>query len=84
MTIHLQGIGQVQAKQAADIKPGDVLMWNYGYTSTVTAILSQTPKSLVIKNRTDSGTYTRRLLKSTLVAIYWHDPLLSLAMPFPA
>jgi hypothetical protein len=78
-TVHLQGIGQVQAKPAADIKPGDVLMWNFGYTSTVLALLSETAKSMVIQTRCEGGIFQRRLMKSRLVAIYWHEALLTLA-----
>lgn len=78
-TINLQGIGQMMAVPAANIKPGDVLMWNYGYTSTVLAILSETSKSMVIKTRCEGGIFTRRLMKTRLVAIHWHNPILNLA-----
>ena len=78
-TIHLQGIGPVQAIPAADIKPGDVLMWNYGYKSTVVAILSETAKSIVIQTKSDAGIFQRRLMKSRLVALHWHESLLTLA-----
>ncbi len=79
-TIHLQGIGLVQAKPAAELKPGDVLMWNYGFTCTVLAVLSETAKSIVIQTRCEGGIFQRRLMKNRLVAVYWHEPLLSLAM----
>ncbi len=78
-TIHLQGIGPVQSISAGQIKPGDVLMWHYGHKSTVLAILSETPKSILIQTRTESGTFQRRLMKSSLVALHWHEPLLNLA-----
>ena len=37
-TIHLQGIGRVDAKPATEIKIGDILIWNYGYKSTVKSV----------------------------------------------
>jgi hypothetical protein len=37
-TTHLQGIGTMPARPAADIKVGDTLIWNYGYESKVEAI----------------------------------------------
>ena len=69
MKTHLQSVGDVDAKPATEIKPGDCLMWNFGIKSIVTAILKETKTQIVIEERYDSGTYQRRLGKNTLVAI---------------
>lgn len=42
-TIWLQGIGAVEGKPADQLKPGDVTIWNYGGTETVTGRLRATP-----------------------------------------
>lgn len=68
-TIQLQAIGHVPAKPASELKVGDVMIWNFGYTSTVKEIVRQTAKSLWIKEVSDESgkTYERRFLKSRLV-----------------
>jgi hypothetical protein len=33
--VHLQGIGKTTAKYSKDIRIGDILVWNFGYTSEV-------------------------------------------------
>jgi len=68
--IRLQGEGMVDAILAKDIKVGDILCWNYGYTSTVQQIVKETPKQIVIKTLSDDGfLHERRLGKSRLVGI---------------
>lgn len=68
--IRLQGVGMVDAILAQDIQVGDVLCWNYGYTSTVQQIVKETPKQIVIQERcSDGNLYDRRLAKSRLVGI---------------
>lgn len=37
-TLHLQGIGRVNAKPAIELEPGDVTIWNYGYTYIVESV----------------------------------------------
>lgn len=69
MTIHLQGIGQNEAIKAKDIKPGDVLKWNYGYTSQVVEIIKETPKQIIVKTVASGETYERRFNKERLVGI---------------
>ena len=40
MTIKLQGIyNQQVAKAVKELKTGDVIVWNYGYTSTVVDLI---------------------------------------------
>lgn len=68
-TIHLQGIGEKEAVAAQELKVGDTLMWNFGYTSTIIEILKETAKSITIKTKNkDNYIGTRRLFKTTLVA----------------
>lgn len=68
-TIHLQGIGEKEAVAAQKLKVGDILMWNFGYTSTIIEILKETAKSITIKTKSkDNYIGTRRLMKTTLVA----------------
>lgn len=68
-TIHLQGIGEKEAIAAQELKVGDTLMWNFGYTSTIIEILKETAKSITIKTKNkDNYIGTRRLFKTTLVA----------------
>lgn len=37
-SVHLQGVGRVKAKPARDLRPGDVTVWNYGYTDKVESV----------------------------------------------
>lgn len=60
----------VDAILAKDIKVGDTLVWNYGYTSSVRKIVKETPKQIVINELCEDGNlYERRLGKSRLVGI---------------
>lgn len=68
--MRLQSIGWVQGTPAGQVKTGDVLMWNFGDTSTVGAILKETDKTIVAEDIAKSGKiYTRKLLKTRLVCI---------------
>lgn len=68
-TIHLQGIGEKKAVTARELKVGDILMWNFGYTSTIIEILKETAKSITIKTKNkDNYIGIKRLFKTTLVA----------------
>ena len=68
--IWLQHVGYKPAVKAETLKVGDVLMWNYGYTSTVTKIIKVSITSICIKYKyNDSGNrHQRRLSKNRLVA----------------
>lgn len=72
-TMKLQGVsGWIKAKPAGELKPGDVIMWNYGYTSTVLAVApSKTGKTVTVETADDkSGNhYTRKMTASRLVAV---------------
>ena len=68
--IWLQHVGYKPAVKAETLKVGDVLMWNYGYTSTVTKIIKVSITSIWIEEKyNDSGDiYQRRFLRNRLVA----------------
>lgn len=69
MTTHIQGIGEVNAKLGQDIKIGDVLVWNYGYTSTVKGIASETKSFITFILVSKSGISERRMKKSAEFAV---------------
>ena len=72
--IKLQGLPvPVRAIRGADIVPGNVLMWNYGYTSTVTRVTpSATGKTLTLETRDDrtGKTYTRKTTPDRLFGLF--------------
>jgi hypothetical protein len=47
-SVHLQGIGRHPAVPAEDLVEGDVMVWNYGSTSTVVSITPKGTKSLAV------------------------------------
>lgn len=68
-TLYLQGVGCKAAIRAAELKGGDVTMWNFGYTETILEIAKETAKTIVFNIKcNDSGFVgTRRLMKDRLV-----------------
>ena len=76
-TTRLQGIGIVDAKPAAELKPGDITIWNFGYQHEVLAVEELSPKfvRLVTKSVTpDKGqdpdkVWHRRTAKTFLVGV---------------
>lgn len=68
-TLYLQRIGSKPAVRAAELKGGDVTMWNYGFTETILGIAKETAKTIVFNIKcNDSGFITtRRLAKDRLV-----------------
>jgi len=68
--LHLQGIGKLPAKPAAEVKIGDVLSWNYSYRCcTIVAVENCGTKSVNITERYNDGKeFVRRILKTRLVA----------------
>lgn len=72
-TINLQGLPYpVPAVRAADLRPGTVIVWNYGYTSTVVSVVpSATGKSLTLTTRSngDGKNYTRRTTPDRLFGV---------------
>ena len=73
MTVKLQGIYERQeAKAAKELKIGDVIVWNYGYTSTVVDLIpSKTGKTItcMLKSNQDGVVRDRRMSAERLVAI---------------
>ena len=65
MTIKLQGIyNQQAAKAAKELKTGDVIVWNYGYTSTVVDLIpSKTGKTItcMLKSNQDGVIRERKM-----------------------
>ena len=70
-TINLQGIGSQNATLVSNVKVGDTLVWNYGYTSEVVGIAKETKAQIIflLKSNGDGVVRERRLAKSTLVAV---------------
>jgi hypothetical protein len=72
--VHLQGVGDLPGIPASDLKPGDVLMWNYGYKSKVVEVLRASACFMLItlewtsKITGEAERADRRLKKDRLVA----------------
>lgn len=71
MTIKLQGIyGEQPAKRVKDLHIGDIIKWNFGYTSTVVELIpSKTGKMILCKLLENGTIYERRMGAERLVAI---------------
>lgn len=70
--VKLQGLpGWQPAKKAIDLRPGDVLLWNFGSTSTVTVVTpSATGKSVTVSFTDEQGKLWRRIFRAQrLVAV---------------
>ena len=69
----LQGIyNKQEAKAVKELKTGDVIMWNYGYTSTVVDLIpSKTGKTItcLLKSNQDGVVRERKMGAERLVAI---------------
>lgn len=67
-TIHLQAVGEFSAKPAADLKPGDTTVWNYGSIAKVVSVRPK-GKSVYVVLKDDKHEYPEsRFLASRLVA----------------
>jgi hypothetical protein len=68
--VHLQCVGGVAGKKMSDLKPGDIIMWNYGYTSTVVEVKQATAKMWELRERDNKSgkEYARRKRPDTLIA----------------
>ena len=69
--MRLQSIGNVPGTPASEIKKGDILMWNFGSKGEVIEIVSQTAKTITIKEKQVGGAYIgeRKMTKTRLVCI---------------
>ena len=66
----LQGIGLYNAIKAENVKPGNILVWNYGYKSKVlNTICSETGKTVTITTESNGKQYKRRFNSDRLLAI---------------
>ncbi len=69
MTVKLQGIyNKQEAKAVKELKTGDVIMWNYGYTSTVVDLIpSKTGKTItcLLKSNQDGVVRERKRCRKT-------------------
>lgn len=65
----LQGVGCHLGKPAGQLQVGDVTVWNFATTATVTELISETAKFLTIGIEEKGKSYTRRLKKDRIVAI---------------
>jgi len=70
-TIQLQSYGHAPAKPAAELKEGDVTIWNFGIKEKVTGIIRETEKTIIIGLRGENKPYphARKFLKTRLVAV---------------
>lgn len=71
-TTHLQGIGDVPAILARELKTGDVVRWNYGYMSDVLKVTpSKTGKTVnvLLRSHESGNVSTRKLGADRLVAV---------------
>ena len=67
--IRLQGMGWGPGTPTEEIKPGDRLMWNYGYISEVLAVEKASEKYLNFRLKEENGKVcTRRMKIGRLVA----------------
>ena len=67
--IHLQAIGLVRARPAAEIEADDIVQFNYGHTYTVKRIQKETEKTITLILVNQAGDeFTKRFGKNTLVA----------------
>ena len=56
-TLRLQGIGEVDAVPASELKAGDVRMYNFGSTALIIKVIEKTSKTLTIISIDDQGNY---------------------------
>lgn len=70
--VQLQGIGKRAAKTVGELKIGDVIMWNFGMTSTVVDLIpTKSGKSIkcMLKSNQDGIVRDRMMRVDRLVAI---------------
>lgn len=69
--MRLQSIGNVLGTPAGEIKKGDILMWNFGSKGEVLEIVSETAKTITIKEKQVGTSYVgeRKMTKTRLVCI---------------
>ena len=68
-TVTLQAVGHIIGTPANDIKPGDVLMWNFAQTTTVLDIVKETKYFITVKTKSKTGFIGVRKLKKTRLVV---------------
>ena len=66
-TVQLQSVGHCLGTPAAELKAGDKLMWNFGYTSEIVEIVKESKSFIFVKELSGGNIYERRLKKDRLV-----------------
>jgi hypothetical protein len=67
---HLQGVGRVPAIAANDLKIGDTIRYNFGYTATVCGIIAKGKTQLVVHTVQHNGGFYQSVMNRTrLVAV---------------
>ena len=78
MTVKLQGIyNKQEAKAVKELKTGDVIMWNYGYTSTVVDLIpSKTGKTItcLLKSNQDGVVRERKWVQKDWLLLHSNQP----------
>ena len=71
MKIRLQGTGWHDARPVRELKVGDIIEWNFGYTSEILKLTpTKTGKQITVTIKEENGTiYNRRMGADRLVAI---------------
>ena len=65
-TVQIQSVGRVAGKPAGELKPGDLTVWNFGYTHTVVRIVRETKAQVIVEF---DGGWIKRMGKTRLVAM---------------
>ena len=69
-TIQIQSVGKVEAKPAIEFKAGEKMLWNFGYTSTIISVASETAAFITfLMQGKEEKPYERKFKKTRLVAI---------------
>lgn len=67
--VHLINCGNVEAKPVAQFRVGEKMMYNYGAAYTITEVVKETPKTVVLALDDNGTRYEQRFKKATLWGI---------------
>lgn len=76
-TTYLQGMGWIEGTPAGELKVGDTMLWNGGFSSKVDSIKKQTEKTIIIMEKAEYSVLgkgheviirERKMLKARIVA----------------
>jgi len=69
-TVQIQSVGRCKGKPAGQLQPGDITIWNFGYTYTFVRFAKETKAQVIAELRApDGGIWQKRMGKDRLVAI---------------